>query len=294
MLTTRLKDFIISDIVRKSGQQQLWITDKRLSGGSINDAFKVTCSQGNYFLKINSAGRFPGMFEAEKRGLELLRSTNAVRIPEVIINGHCDDTLYLVLEYMEAAKRKKDYWEQLGTSVANLHRHTSATFGLDHDNYIGSLRQSNKSGATGIEFMITQRFEPLVKMAVHKTHLTKVQTDAFEKLYTRLPEIIPDEPPTLLHGDLWNGNVITGPDGHAWLIDPAVYYGHREMDLAMTKLFGGFDADFYRAYEEAFPLHPGFEDRVEIHNLYPLMVHVNLFGGGYLAQVKAILKRVCD
>ena len=142
-----------------------------------------------------------------------------------------------------------------------------------------------------MEFFIEGRLEKQIALAKNSGAIDSATVQQFNRLYNKLPEIIPEEKPSLIHGDLWNGNFMTGADGKAWLIDPAVYYGHREMDLAMTKLFGGFSTDFYESYNETFPLQKGFNNRVDIHNLYPLLVHVNLFGGGYLHEVKNILSR---
>jgi fructosamine-3-kinase len=142
-----------------------------------------------------------------------------------------------------------------------------------------------------LDFFIEERLEKQLKLALSSGKMINSDADLFQRLYSRL-DIIPIEAPSLLHGDLWSGNFMTNADGMPCLIDPAVYFGHREMDLAMTKLFGGFDDEFYEAYNESFPLAAGFEERIDIHNLYPLMVHVNLFGGGYVQQVRGILKKI--
>ncbi|MBK5285164.1 MAG: fructosamine kinase family protein [Bacteroidia bacterium] len=151
--------------------------------------------------------------------------------------------------------------------------------------------QSNSQKRTWAEFFISERLEKQIAFAKDLGVIDNSTIQQFNNLYKRLPELIPEEAPSLLHGDLWNGNFMTGNDGKAWLIDPAIYYGHREMDLAMTKLFGGFSEEFYSSYIESFPLQKGFTERIDIHNLYPLLVHVNLFGGGYLIEVKNILSR---
>lgn len=262
-----------------------------VGGGSINHAMKVESTSGIFFLKWNDAKKFPGMFEAEARGLNLLKSKNVIGIPEVIAADEAGNYSFIVLEFIESGKRQKNFWQDFGSSLANLHKHTSELCGLNHDNYIGSLPQSNAQKKTWTEFFIEERLERQIALAKYSGAINNATIQQFNNLFKRLPEIIPEEKPSLLHGDLWNGNFITGADSNAWLIDPAVYYGHREMDLAMTKLFGGFSEEFYEAYNGTFPLQPGFSERIDIHNLYPLLVHVNLFGGGYLQEVKNILKR---
>jgi len=267
------------------------LNNQSVGGGCINHAHQIETNHGNYFMKWNDATAYPGMFESEAKGLQLLRSVNAIYIPEVIATGQSGNTSYIILEWIESGKRKKDFWHNFGEHLAKLHRHTSTRFGLDHDNYIGSLSQSNRQHKNWIEFFIHERIEPQLKLASGNGQLATSLTSILANLENKLAEIIPKEAPALLHGDLWNGNYMIAPDGSACLIDPAVYYGHREMDLAMTKLFGGFDPGFYEAYNETFTLQKGFESRIDIYNLYPLLVHVNLFGGGYVGQVRRILQR---
>ena len=262
-----------------------------IGGGSINNAMKMETSAGNFFLKWNDAKRFPGMFEAETKGLALLKSAKAIPVPDVIGIEEGEKFSFIVLEFIEPGKRQKKFWQSFGTSLARLHQNTSDSFGLDHDNYIGSLKQSNAQKKSWAEFFISERLEKQIELARNSGALNSSTVQGFNSLCKQLSEIIPAEPPALLHGDLWNGNFMTGADGSAWLIDPAVYYGHREMDLAMTKLFGGFSNEFYDTYAETFSLQKGFDERVDIHNLYPLLVHVNLFGGGYLQEVKNILRK---
>jgi protein-ribulosamine 3-kinase len=262
-----------------------------IGGGCINSAHKIETNHGSYFLKWNDTDAHPGMFEAEAKGLMMLQKANSIRVPAVIATGSGDNISFIVLELIEPGKRIKNFWQDFGERLAKLHKHTDQSFGLDHDNYIGSLPQKNSKHITWIDFFIVKRLGRQIEIASNSGVISKSIIRQFDSFITRLPELIPKEKPALLHGDLWNGNYMVENDGSACLIDPAVYYGHREMDLAMTKLFGGFDEEFYEAYNATFPLQPGFESRVDIHNLYPLIVHVNLFGGGYLSQVKSILDR---
>ncbi len=262
-----------------------------LSGGSINRALKLQTSNMSYFLKFNSADQFPGMFESEKRGLKVLRETGTVTIPEVICSGEFESKAYLVLEMITPGGNNKMFQEKLGRNLATLHTKQASMFGLDHDNYIGSLPQSNTQQLSGIDFMIQERFQPLVHQAATKNLLPANVAKRFETLYKTLPSLLPDEKPVLLHGDLWNGNVLSGLDGNAWLIDPAIYFGFRETDIAMTYLFGGFDTAFYDSYNAEQPLLPDWKERTKLFQLYPLLVHLNLFGTGYLGGVKTTLEK---
>ncbi|WP_421828229.1 fructosamine kinase family protein [Larkinella sp.] len=261
-----------------------------LVGGNVNTAAQVFSSEGLFFVKWNPEANVD-MFEWEARGLDLLRSTEAIYIPEVIGYGKYRDKTYLVLEYIDPVVPKSNYWESFGQSLALLHSHTQSKFGLHFDNYIGSLPQSNTLTDNGITFYIEQRLQPQAGMALYKGLISKELYAKFQKLYQRLPDLLPVERPALLHGDLWSGNVMVNEQGDAALIDPAVYYGLREAELAFTTLFGGFDERFYDAYDEAFPMEDGFQERIPIYNLYPLLVHLNLFGTGYLSGIERVLNR---
>jgi len=266
-----------------------------VSGGDINTSARVFSSEGVFFVKWNHFDHTftekQAIFETEARGLDLLRQTDTLPIPQVIGYGQHQDKSYLILDYVDSGKPAETYWETLGQSLAVLHSHTQPKFGLQFDNYIGSLPQSNTLTANGFDFFFDQRLLPQAGLALYKGLLNKPTYDALLRLRDRLPDLIPNERPALLHGDLWSGNVLVTEDGQPTLIDPAVYYGFREAELAFTKLFGGFDDRFYDAYQEAFPLHDGFSERVAIYNLYPLLVHVNLFGSGYVSGVERILKQ---
>lgn len=262
-----------------------------VGGGSINEAFKVETNSTTVFVKINSAGRFPGMFDAESKGLELLKSTNVLSTPAVLCVADEGELSLLILQWIESGRRDKDYWEKAGESLALLHKHKGSAFGLDHDNYIGSLFQSNKKEPDGKSFMIAQRFDPLFRQAIELRLLDVVFLNAVDSFYERLSGVLPDEEPSMLHGDLWNGNLITGPDGKACFIDPSVYFGYRETDLAMTRLFGGFEEGFYQSYQSVYPLSPGWQERIELFQLYPLLVHLILFGSGYRNAVQGIVRK---
>jgi len=260
-------------------------------GGSINTAAIVRTSEGTFFAKWNSVEGRCGMFGAEEHGLRLLAETGEIRLPKPLGSREDKERCYLVMEYLESGDFGFDFWEVFGTQLARLHRHTNSSFGLDRNNFIGSLPQVNTPSSTWAGFFAEHRLEPQLKRAVDGGKADGQLVKKFENLYAKLEEIFPRELPALLHGDLWGGNFMCTIDEDPAVYDPAVYYGHREMDLAMTRLFGGFDSTFYEAYHEEFPLEPGFEKRMDICNLYPLLVHVNLFPGSYIQSVKHIVSR---
>lgn len=266
-------------------------TTQPLSGGDINRALMLETTAGKFFMKFNSASRYPGMFKAEAEGLQLMKFTETVAVPEVIGYGEDGRDAFLLLQYIEPGYRSETLMEKAGQQLARMHRHSSPFFGLHSNNYIGSLIQKNTLCKSWSEFFASSRIEPMLKMARDKGLVDAQLVKAFSNLLRRLDDLIPAEPPGLLHGDLWGGNYLTSSNGQVYLIDPAVYYGHREMDLSMTRLFGGFPESFYAGYEAEYPLQAGFKQRIAIHNLYPLLVHVNLFGGGYVSSVAAIVKK---
>ncbi len=262
-----------------------------VSGGSINDAYKVGTNAGLFFVKQNSASLYPGMFEKEALGLKILASTGAIDVPEVMATGKTNNTAFLILGFIKSAPKQPDFWELFAEGLATLHRNTATYFGLDHDNYIGFLPQLNKKHDNWEDFFREERLEKQVKMARDNGRIGTDLARAFIRFYLKLPELFPREPPALLHGDLWSGNYMVNEQGKPVIIDPAVYYGHREMELGMSQLFGGFNSRFYEAYHRYYPLEKGWQQRLDYCNLYPLMVHVNLFGGGYAASVQAILRK---
>jgi protein-ribulosamine 3-kinase len=276
------------------GQDVQVIEAQFLAGGDINTAAQVFSSEGVFFVKWNELHQHvedrQDLFESEARGLDLLRKTEALRIPAVIGHGVQQGRAYLILEYLDTGKPGPNYWEELGQSLALQHSHTQPKFGLSFNNYIGSLPQSNTLTANGHTFFFEQRLLPQAGMALYKDLLPKSLYDKLLLLRDRLPSLLPTERPALLHGDLWTGNVLALEEGTPALIDPAVYYGFREAELAFTRLFGGFDERFYAAYDEAFPLEDGFNERIAIYNLYPLLVHLNLFGTGYLSGIERTLR----
>lgn len=264
---------------------------KPASGGCINNGGTLESSAGNYFIKWNDAKRFPGMFKAEAKGLKLLRKPNVIKVPEVKHYGDGEKFSWILMENINSTARNNNYWVNFGERVAALHKNTQEKYGLEYHNYIGSLPQKNKPLDNWVEFMISQRLEPMVKLAVDSGRADEKLHHNFEKLYGKLRGLLVSEPPSLLHGDLWSGNIMSDENGDPCIIDPAVYFGNREIELAFTTLFGGFDQEFYDSYQNVWPLEDGYQGRFDLYNLYPLLVHVNLFGGGYLSQLRQILSR---
>jgi fructosamine-3-kinase len=268
-------------------------SSRAVAGGDINQAFAVTLEGGaRVFVKTHpSAPRT--MFPAEARGLAWLRESATLRVPQVLAvsategRGPC----FLVLEHVEPGRRDPAFDEKLGRGLAALHRFGAPHFGLDHDNFIGSLEQANGRRAAWADFYRDLRLEPLVARATERGLFGVQLRREFERLLERLDSLVgPAEPPARLHGDLWGGNLHVDERGQPCLIDPAVYGGHREIDLAMMRLFGGFGPGVFDAYEEAWPLAAGHERRVPLYQLYPLLVHVNLFGSGYVGQATRALR----
>jgi fructosamine-3-kinase len=263
-------------------------------GGDINDAFQLTLADGRRaFAKLNDRAP-PGFFEAEARGLRWLAAAGALQLPEVlgVGDGEGGASPFLLLEWIEPAVRARDFDERLGQGLAALHRAGAPEFGLDHDNFIALLPQDNRSESTWAAFYRTRRLEPLFERARQRGFWDTTLDRARDRLLAQLPERVgPDEPPARLHGDLWGGNLHVGAQGQPLLIDPAVYAGHREIDLAMMRLFGGFGERAFDAYASSYPLAPGHRERVALYQLYPLLVHLCSFGMGYLGQVKSCIAR---
>ncbi|MEM7036432.1 MAG: fructosamine kinase family protein, partial [Bacteroidota bacterium] len=192
---------------------------------------------------------------------------------------------------LETGPHAPGFWTTFGHSLAALHRHSAPTFGLDHPNFIGRLPQSNDQRTDFPTFFAECRLQPQARMARDAGLLDRDTLRRLEAFYPLLPDLLPDEPPALLHGDLWSGNFMSANGGQPYIFDPAVHYGHREAELAFSRMFGGFDAEFYAAYQDAWPLQPGWQARIAIFNLYPLAVHLNLFGAYYLREIQSTLKK---
>ncbi|TVR37490.1 MAG: hypothetical protein EA392_12570 [Cryomorphaceae bacterium] len=262
-----------------------------VGGGSINHAYRVKAGGKSVFVKLNQPKAYPGMFAAEERGLNLLRARSRFHIPEVLKTAETPDAAFIIMELIETGIPKEDFWEGFACNLAHMHQQGNSVFGLDHENYIGSLPQANHTRAGWADFYVEMRLEPQLKQARNMGLADVALCKSFDRLFAQMDNHFPEEAPALLHGDLWSGNFMCTSAGTATIFDPAVYYGHREMDLAMSKLFGGFDRRFYEFYHESYPLENGWQERIPLGQLYPLLVHVNLFGGGYVQQLKSCLHR---
>lgn len=279
-----------ADLNKITEKANLEITSfKALAGGDINEVFLVSGSAGEYVLKVNNAEKFPLMFEAEKQGLDELRKAEAVKIPEIFSNGKIESLAYLLLEYIPTGNKNNGFWQDFGHKMALLHQNTSETFGFNQQNYIGSLPQYNESHENAAEFYIDQRLEPQIRMA----HDNGFKLGSLNKFFRNVSDEIPDEKPSLVHGDLWGGNFLISKKSEPVLIDPAVAYAPREMDIGMMQLFGGFDEKIFIAYNEVFPLQENWQQRLDIWQLYYLLVHLNIFGAGYLSRVKEVINKYC-
>ncbi|MCP4120514.1 MAG: fructosamine kinase family protein [Bacteroidetes bacterium] len=262
-----------------------------VGGGCINDCFKVQSGFHFYFLKTNSATAYPEMFLKEKRGLDLLRSGSGLSIPNVIDAYDLQGQSYLLMEFIGSGRPSTDFWQAFGEKLAGQHQNTSENFGLEDNNYIGSLEQINGWKADWAHFFLECRLVPQLEMGIAGQWGSASLFRSAESICKVIEDEFPKEAPALLHGDLWSGNYMINNSGDPCLVDPAVYYGNREMEIAFTQLFGGFNPEFYEAYQATLPLEPDFQSRKEIHNLYPLLVHANLFGGHYVQQCLGLLKR---
>jgi fructosamine-3-kinase len=270
----------------------------RVTGGDINQAYCLEAGEQKFFCKLQAADPGRYMFATEIRGLHTLREHYS-RVPAIYGSGVREDKAFLLLEWIETGTPHPARWRQFGEELARLHGQQAPRFGFMEDNYIGSLPQRNflpggpggndRADCDWADFYFQARLLPLLERGINAKIFNHNILHLTEGLPRRIRELFPPEPPSLLHGDLWSGNTRLGPRGHVWIYDPAVYYGHREMDLAMTRLFGGFSPECYEAYAHHYPPGPGWEERVSLCQLYPLLVHALLFGGDYVRECLEII-----
>lgn len=302
-------------LVELFGSSVKIVQTDRVSGGDINKAYGLSLNTGDkIFMKAN-AKENAAFFTAEAAGLNAIKSTGAISTPEILCTGTDDEEdvgySFLLLKFIKSCGKKADYWETLGTELAAMHKadtgafikrsggkddkstdntnaHADGRFGFFQDNFVGARAQKNTPSSSWIDFFRDYRLAPQFRDA--DSYFSSDDRKKITKLLDNLDHfLIEPAYPSLLHGDLWSGNVMCGPDGKAMLIDPACYVGNREADIAMTELFGGFPGEFYEAYKKAAPLEPGYEERRDLYNLYQLLNHLNIFGSGYLGPVLSIV-----
>jgi len=282
---------VAAHIAEVTGQPFELKSTEWVGGGCINDAVLLGNGERNWFVKFNDSSRLD-MFEAEAAGLDEMAATNTIRIPRPLCSGQDGTRSYLVMEYIRMGRSQRGSDEQAGRELAAMHGATADQFGWYRDNTIGSTPQENDHRDNWIDFWHEKRLGYQLHLAAQKGYGGHLQQQG-ERLMENFPALMEHQVvPSLLHGDLWGGNIAYDSDGNPVIFDPAVYYGDREADLAMTELFGGFGSGFYGAYKEAWPLDPGYSVRKTLYNLYHILNHLNLFGSGYLSQSQSMIERL--
>lgn len=263
------------------------VVQRSVSGGCINNGMIIRAKNGTCFFVKTNTNAPADMFAREVEGLQALRDAGGPYVPQPLAFG--DD--FLLMEDLAPARRNADYWEEFGRQLAALHGRTNDRFGFTHDNFIGSTPQLNPWMEDGYAFFAEARLRFQAQLARERGLLSPTDVRLVDKVAGHLREIVPDQPASLIHGDLWSGNAVSDSAGNPALIDPAVHYGWAEAELAMTALFGAFPDEFYDAYREMRPIERGLRDRFPLYNLYHLLNHLNLFGGGYYGQAMAAARR---
>ena len=260
-----------------------------ISGGDISQAYLLETETERFFCKVNSSPHAFTMFQEERAGLEAISKTKTIATPKVFLCDSLEKGGFLIMEYMETKRAAPKEMEVLGHQLAALHQWKAPdSYGWDTDNFIGTLPQSNTVHDSWTDFYVQERLLPQFKMAYDAKRISSREIPSEEQIHKTCHNLFPKTRASLLHGDLWGGNYVIAANGNPYLIDPAIYRGHYEVDLAMTRLFGGFDSGFYRAHSEHFPKQPMEKERTDIYQLYYLLVHLNLFGSSYYGSVMSI------
>lgn len=282
-------DAIAEHITNNTGIAFEINSSQGISGGCINTAFMITNGTEKYFVKMNQHSR-ADMFRAEFQGLNELYKSHTLRVPQPVCTGVAESQCYLVLEFLEMGSANHAGAQTLGKNLAAMHQVTSEQFGWDMDNTIGSTPQINNSSSDWIEFWKYQRLGFQLDYAERTGKNGRVIERGY-RLCESLDYFFDNYTPTasLLHGDLWSGNYAYLKNGEPVIFDPATYYGDRETDIAMTELFGGFSPDFYTEYNQCYPLDTGYKTRKTLYNLYHILNHMNIFGGGYMSQAENMI-----
>lgn len=281
---------IAREITKATGQQFEMTSTRSVSGGCINQGYKISSDNLNYFVKLNEASQVE-MFAAEALGLKQMYATQTITIPQPICYGTVGNSCYIVLEWLDLSGSGSQAWTEMGKQLAQMHQQgTKDKFGWERNNTIGSTPQINTWMDNWADFFAEQRIGYQVKLAKHRggsfPNTNKVVEAVRVKLASRKPKV------SIVHGDLWSGNAAVTKTGKPTIFDPATYYGDREVDIAMTELFGGFPAPFYQGYNQVWSLDQGYQKRKNIYNLYHILNHFNLFGGGYGSQAKRMIEQI--
>lgn len=282
----------ISEQISQTTGKPFTISDRRsVSGGCINQGYRLSGENQSYFVKINQASRLE-MFRAEALGLKQMLATQTIRVPKPICFGTSDNQSYLVLEWLDFARAGDHHsWEKMGRQLASMHQVQGVNqFGWSENNTIGSTPQINTWTSNWADFFAEHRIGYQLKLARRR----QGNFPDAELVIAKVREFLQDRhpQPSLVHGDLWSGNAAILESGEPVILDPAIYYGDREVDIAMTELFGGFPAAFYRGYEQVWSLDPDYQKRKPLYNLYHILNHFNLFGGGYGDQANSMLLQI--
>ncbi len=283
---------VIENAIREATREAFTITDTSgTGGGCINETHLIGEGKRRFFMKLNTE-RAHAMFSAEAAALEAIRRTDTIRAPRPITWGKSDGHAFLVLEAIEFGRGTAGSWRKMGQQLAALHRHTNAHYGWHRNNTIGSTPQDNSTSPDWVVFFREQRLRPQLELACRNGYRFKLADALLDAVETLLDGHHPKA--SLLHGDLWSGNAGFSVDGEPLIYDPASYYGDRETDLAFSEFFGGFPQDFYQGYQSAWPLPVGYSQRKELYNLYHVLNHANLFGGGYARQAESMIGRLLE
>jgi fructosamine-3-kinase len=282
---------IAEQITAASGESFHPSTPRAIGGGCINAAYQLGANGRDYFVKLNRPEQLE-MFVAEATGLAELAACDSLRVPQALCTGLAGGQAFIAMEWIEFGRQRSASAAQAGRQLAQMHRCTREHFGWERDNTIGSTPQHNTWNPDWIAFWRDRRLGFQLDLAARQGYRGALQQQG-ARLLEALPALLDHDPaPSLLHGDLWGGNIGYDREGAPVIFDPAVYFGDRETDLAMTELFGGFGADFHAAYREAWPLPPGYDTRRSLYNLYHILNHLNLFGSGYLSQAEGLIGRL--
>jgi protein-ribulosamine 3-kinase len=272
-----------------TGTNQYYVKESSLSGGCINEAKKLETTAGTWFVKLNTVD-FADIFSAEADALDELEGTNTIRVPKPITHGISRDKAFLVLEFIHLQSAKSGSQARAGEQLAKMHQTSAKQFGWKQNNVIGATLQINKWSDSWIDFYREQRLQYQFELAGRNGRTFAGMDVLLDGIDSFFQDYQPR--PSLLHGDLWGGNISFDSKGNPVIFDPATYYGDRETDIAFTEMFGGFSPDFYRAYDHTWPLDSGFAIRKELYNLYHYLNHFNLFGGGYATTAQSIITRL--